>query len=141
MALNSLKIYIGEKNPLLANAFSYPRIQKNLMFWETSDQYLVPNIIPSPVEVMGNWNVLCAHLSWWYTCYQRVRVLPTNSTYIVHLKSPIYSIFFSAVSTYHELMTAWETYSSTFCVDHSFFNQTRHNIAKIWVLPTKSSDC
>ena len=33
------------KNPPLANNSSYPRIQKKLMFWETSNQYLVLAII------------------------------------------------------------------------------------------------
>ena len=36
---------IGVKNPLLANNLSYPRIKKKLMFCETTDQYLVANII------------------------------------------------------------------------------------------------
>ena len=36
---------IGVKNPLLANNLSYPRIKKKLMFCETSDQYLVTNIM------------------------------------------------------------------------------------------------
>ena len=36
---------IGVKNPILTNNLSYPRIKMKLMFCETSDQYLVANII------------------------------------------------------------------------------------------------
>ena len=36
---------IGVENLLLANNLSYPRIQKKLMFWETSNQYFVADII------------------------------------------------------------------------------------------------
>ena len=36
---------IGVKYPLLTNNLSYPRIKKKLIFCETSDQYLVANII------------------------------------------------------------------------------------------------
>ena len=36
---------IGVKNPLLANNLGYPRIKKKLMFCETTDLYLIANII------------------------------------------------------------------------------------------------
>ena len=36
---------IGVKNPLMANNLSYPRIRKNLMFCETTYQYLIASII------------------------------------------------------------------------------------------------
>ena len=36
---------IGVRNPLLAKNLSYPRIKKKLMFYETTYQYLVANVI------------------------------------------------------------------------------------------------
>ena len=37
--------YIGIKNPLLTNSLSYPGIREKQLFCETTDQYLVGNII------------------------------------------------------------------------------------------------
>ena len=42
---------IGVKSPLLTNNLSYPGIKKKLMFCETSDQYLVANVITVDVTV------------------------------------------------------------------------------------------
>ena len=100
------------KIPVLTNNLCYPRIRKKLMFCETSEQYLFANIIITCLSEFFSrfrrpWGyrlrslVMVTHydikntrylksfdssleLKW--TCYPRIRMLPTNSPYTAHLK-------------------------------------------------------
>ena len=85
---------IGVKNPFLAKILCYPRIKKKLMFCETTDQYLVANIITrwSDGYTIRNLKRLVTQVFCFLAGAEigrvtpRIPALPTYPTYTTHLK-------------------------------------------------------
>ena len=50
---------IGVKKTLLTDISSYPRIKKKMMFFETSDQYLIANIYIILDGIEGCMRIYC----------------------------------------------------------------------------------